>query len=150
MEALAELPSGVVAALDLVERFDDCLVHGFARLGDAQRRSWAVPSWRGDLTREIDCVEEVARLRGYDTIPIVVPKAGVGETAAIGAEERITRAARVALAARGLGRRIVAGVVRLGFAESRGVQPETFLNRLRIHQCIRYGSVRIQRCIELL
>src|SRR2546421_1815951 len=69
--------------------------------GDAQRRLWVVPSWRGDLTREIDCVEEVARLRGYDTIPIVVPKAGVGETAAISPEYRLTRAARSALAARG-------------------------------------------------
>jgi phenylalanyl-tRNA synthetase beta chain len=69
--------------------------------GDAKRRLWAVPSWRGDLTREIDAVEEVARLRGYDTIPVVVPKAGVGETAAIAPEQRITRAARAALAARG-------------------------------------------------
>lgn len=69
--------------------------------GDAQRRLWVVPSWRGDLTREIDCVEEVARLRGYDTIPIVVPKAGVGETAAISPEQRVTRAARAVLAARG-------------------------------------------------
>ena len=69
--------------------------------GDAQRRLWEVPSWRGDLTREIDAVEEVARLRGYDTIPVVVPKAGVGETAPISAEQRITRAARAALAARG-------------------------------------------------
>lgn len=69
--------------------------------GDAQRQLWAVPSWRGDLTREIDCVEEVARLRGYDTIPIVVPKAGVGETAAISPEQRIVRAARAAMAARG-------------------------------------------------
>src|SRR5207248_7284557 len=69
--------------------------------GDAQRRLWAVPSWRRDLTREIDCVEEVARLRGYDTIPIMVPKAGVGETAPISAEQRITRAVRAALAARG-------------------------------------------------
>ena len=69
--------------------------------GEAARRQWTVPSWRRDLTREIDCVEEVARLRGYDTIPVVVPKAGVGETAAISAEMRVTRAAREALAARG-------------------------------------------------
>jgi hypothetical protein len=39
MEALAKLPPGVDEALDLVERFDDCLVHGFARLGDEQRGS---------------------------------------------------------------------------------------------------------------
>src|SRR5712664_3416766 len=38
--------------------------------GSAERRLWSVPSWRRDLTREIDCAEEVARLRGYDTIPI--------------------------------------------------------------------------------
>ncbi|HJR64741.1 MAG TPA: phenylalanine--tRNA ligase subunit beta [Gemmatimonadaceae bacterium] len=27
------------------------------------------PSWRWDITREIDLIEEVARLRGYDTFP---------------------------------------------------------------------------------
>ena len=39
MEALKNLPPGVDEALELVGRFDDCLVHGFARLGDAHRRS---------------------------------------------------------------------------------------------------------------
>jgi phenylalanyl-tRNA synthetase beta chain len=69
--------------------------------GDEERRLWAVPSWRGDLTREIDCAEEVARLRGYDTIPITIHPAGVGETAAIRAPERATAAGRAALAAHG-------------------------------------------------
>src|SRR5205823_1452362 len=45
--------------------------------------------------------EEKARLRGYDEIPVVVPKAGVGETAAIRPERRVTVAAREAIAARG-------------------------------------------------
>jgi phenylalanyl-tRNA synthetase beta chain len=31
------------------------------------------PGWRPDLTREIDLVEEVARVRGYDRIPTIVP-----------------------------------------------------------------------------
>ncbi|MCG0278668.1 MAG: phenylalanine--tRNA ligase subunit beta [Thermanaeromonas sp.] len=35
-----------------------------------------VPSHRGDLTQEIDLVEEVARLHGYDHIPVSIP-AGV-------------------------------------------------------------------------
>lgn len=29
----------------------------------------AVPSWRGDLTREIDLIEEVARITGIDAVP---------------------------------------------------------------------------------
>jgi phenylalanyl-tRNA synthetase beta chain len=69
--------------------------------GNPSRRLWLVPSFRRDLTREIDCVEEVARLRGFDTIPVEVPKAGVGETAAILPQRRVTSAARAALAARG-------------------------------------------------
>ncbi len=32
------------------------------------------PSYRGDLTREIDLIEEVARLHGYDNIPVALPK----------------------------------------------------------------------------
>lgn len=69
--------------------------------GNPERRLWGVPSWRRDLTREIDCVEEIARLRGYDTIPIEIPKAGVGETAAIAPQLRVKRAARAALSADG-------------------------------------------------
>jgi phenylalanyl-tRNA synthetase beta chain len=60
---------------------------------------WSVPSWRRDLTREIDCIEEIARLRGYDTIPVKLHPAGVGETAAIAPERRVTARARDALSA---------------------------------------------------
>jgi phenylalanyl-tRNA synthetase beta chain len=36
-----------------------------------------IPSWRQDLEREIDLIEEVARLNGYDRIPVTMP---VGRT----------------------------------------------------------------------
>ncbi|WP_432521564.1 phenylalanine--tRNA ligase subunit beta [Kineococcus sp. SYSU DK006] len=36
------------------------------------------PSWRPDLRQGVDLVEEVARLRGYDTIPSVLPAAPAG------------------------------------------------------------------------
>ncbi|TMA45507.1 MAG: phenylalanine--tRNA ligase subunit beta [Deltaproteobacteria bacterium] len=62
---------------------------------------WSVPSWRRDLTREIDCIEEIARLRGYDTIPVKPHPAGVGETAAVAPESRVTAHARAALSAHG-------------------------------------------------
>ena len=35
--------------------------------------SFIPPSWRRDLTREIDLIEEVARIYGYDEIPADVP-----------------------------------------------------------------------------
>ena len=31
--------------------------------------TWIAPSWRRDLTREIDLIEEVARIHGYEQIP---------------------------------------------------------------------------------
>ncbi|MCA9128547.1 MAG: phenylalanine--tRNA ligase subunit beta [Planctomycetales bacterium] len=36
---------------------------------DSERVTVLPPSWRGDLTREIDLIEEVARIHGYDKIP---------------------------------------------------------------------------------
>jgi len=37
---------------------------------------FAVPSWRLDLVREVDLIDEIARIAGFDTIPAVLPGAG--------------------------------------------------------------------------
>jgi phenylalanyl-tRNA synthetase beta chain len=37
------------------------------------------PSWRPDVTREVDLIEEVARVRGYEEIPTAMPRAHVSE-----------------------------------------------------------------------
>jgi phenylalanyl-tRNA synthetase beta chain len=59
-----------------------------------------VPTWRPDLRTGIDLVEEVARLRGYDRIPSVVPTPppGRGLTAA----QRLRRSVARGLADAGL------------------------------------------------
>ncbi len=36
-----------------------------------------VPSFRGDITREIDLIEEIARVHGYDNIPTTLPKGDI-------------------------------------------------------------------------
>ncbi|HYX93308.1 MAG TPA: phenylalanine--tRNA ligase subunit beta, partial [Myxococcaceae bacterium] len=35
---------------------------------------WTVPSWRVDVEREEDLIEEIARIRGYHTVPSVLPR----------------------------------------------------------------------------
>lgn len=43
---------------------------GCEQAGEAAgQASWQAPSWRHDLTREVDLIEEVARVHGYDKIP---------------------------------------------------------------------------------
>ncbi len=57
----------------------------FARLGfpvrDREGGIWevTVPSHRFDVEREIDLIEEIARLTGYDTIPTTYPESGAPE-----------------------------------------------------------------------
>ena len=50
---------------------------GFEQQGSATATSCRMvpPSWRRDLTREIDLIEEIARIHGYDQIPedVLVP-----------------------------------------------------------------------------
>ncbi len=58
----------------------DSIVFGFERLEfgvnelDSDRIMVTPPTFRVDLTREIDLIEEVARLKGYDIIPVTYPK----------------------------------------------------------------------------
>ncbi|WP_068259488.1 phenylalanine--tRNA ligase subunit beta [Janibacter limosus] len=58
------------------------------------------PTWRPDLTDGPDLVEEVARVRGYDQIPSVVPRASAGR--GLTHEQRARRVVARTLAATGL------------------------------------------------
>lgn len=69
---------------------------------DDAEATWQVrvPTWRPDLTAGVDLVEEVARLRGYDAIPSIVPPAPAGRGLTVG--QRARRAIADTLAAGGL------------------------------------------------
>jgi len=57
------------------------------------------PSWRSDLSRPADLIEEVARIIGYDRIPSVLPVAPAGR--GLTREQRLRRRVTNALAAFG-------------------------------------------------
>ena len=52
-----------------------------------------VPPFRGDLEREVDLIEEIARLAGFDAIPVTLPR-GVVATPRPGPEMRLLASAR--------------------------------------------------------
>ena len=58
------------------------------------------PSWRSDLTRDADLIEEVARIVGYDRIPSMLPVAPAGR--GLTREQRLRRRAANIVTAAGL------------------------------------------------
>jgi phenylalanyl-tRNA synthetase beta chain len=76
---------------------------------DAKQVEVVPPSWRRDLTREIDLVEEVARIHGYDAIPedVNVPMAASHRTH----RDRVLAKVREALVAAGVDEAMTISVV---------------------------------------
>jgi phenylalanyl-tRNA synthetase beta chain len=68
---------------------------GFAR----HEEKFVAPSWRHDMEREEDLIEEVARIAGYDKIPVALPPAR--SAGALLQYDARRRALRRALAAQG-------------------------------------------------
>ena len=76
---------------------------------------WQVPSFRPDVSREIDLIEEVARVRGFDAIPATMPAICASRDA--GPREALARRARNAGVALGLNEAIT-----LSFVSPRDLQ----------------------------
>ncbi|MEJ7639748.1 MAG: phenylalanine--tRNA ligase subunit beta, partial [Singulisphaera sp.] len=87
------------------------------------RQTFRPPSWRADLDREIDLIEEVARIHGYEHIPEdrPVPLAG----SARGARERVEAEVRGALTGCGFDEAFTYSLVSegLGLAIAPGTAP---------------------------
>jgi phenylalanyl-tRNA synthetase beta chain len=83
------------------EAADILLRLGFLRsLSEADRDVWRVPSFRPDISREADLVEEVGRVRGYDSIPATLPHVRSSRDA--GPRQALARRTREAATAMGL------------------------------------------------
>lgn len=57
------------------------------------------PSWRPDLRREVDLIEEVARVHGYDEIPTAVPRVHPSEAGTAGLLKTVDELRDAAVAA---------------------------------------------------
>jgi phenylalanyl-tRNA synthetase beta chain len=68
--------------------------------------SFRIPTWRADLKREADLIEEIARLYGVDKIPSTPPRGAIGVNAFDAVSDQIGEA-----------RRLLAG---LGLSEAQG------------------------------
>jgi phenylalanyl-tRNA synthetase beta chain len=82
--ATVELPSDLCGRILGVEIADEDIEAHLTSLGLELERAgdgWraTIPTYRPDLTRPIDLVEEVARLHGYDVVEPRLPEAPMGE-----------------------------------------------------------------------
>ncbi len=81
------------------------------------------PTWRGDLTREIDLIEEVARIHGYDEIPedVRVPMAPSQRSP----QDRVLNKVRSVLTAAGFNEALTLSVVERDWSEAFSPWTET-------------------------
>src|SRR3954469_16834749 len=99
IEMTASLPSrlaGVDYAADTVARR---LVEVGCEVDGSDLLQVQPPSWRPDLRRDVDLVEEVVRLEGYNQLPVTVPAAPAGR--GLTRRQRLRRTASRAIAAAG-------------------------------------------------
>ncbi|MDM7831974.1 phenylalanine--tRNA ligase subunit beta [Cellulomonas edaphi] len=96
----ADLPSRLVGVPYTVDEVRETLTAIGCEVTGTDPLTVLPPTWRPDLTVGVDLVEEVARLRGYDAIPSILPPAPAGR--GLSDEQRARRAVADRLACFGL------------------------------------------------
>jgi phenylalanyl-tRNA synthetase beta chain len=118
-----ERPAALLGApVAPAEAADVLLRLGFSRSSaEADRDIWQVPSFRPDVSREADLVEEVGRVRGYDAIPATLPHVQSSRDA--GPRQALARRAREAAVAMGLSEAVTHSLVSPGDLDAVGASP---------------------------
>jgi phenylalanyl-tRNA synthetase beta chain len=101
--------------------------------GDSTSVTFRPPSWRSDLEREIDLIEEVARIHGYQHIPEDRPVAV--SSAPRGARERVESAVRQILTGAGFDEAVTFSLV--DDRQAVAVRPGPAVSPLRIEHSSR-------------
>jgi phenylalanyl-tRNA synthetase beta chain len=94
MQALLGVDVPMTEAKATLERL------GFVCESKGSRLDAIVPSHRPDVTRDVDLMDEVVRMRGMDTVPAVLP--AIRATRAVGGREALLRRTRAAASSLGL------------------------------------------------
>jgi phenylalanyl-tRNA synthetase beta chain len=89
--------------------------------------AWEVPSHRSDVSREVDLIEEVARVRGYEAIPAELP--AIRPSRDRGPHESLARRVRGAAVAMGLTEAITYAFVAPRDLEKVGASPPAVVLR---------------------
>ena len=117
---------------------------GLEKLKDTDAQAdFQSPTWRRDLGREIDLIEEVARIHGYDQIPedVSVPMAPSHQRDA----DRVLQAVRHVMCSAGFNEAMTASVV--DEASSNAFHPWTNADPIRSHVPMLRGADRLRRSL---
>jgi phenylalanyl-tRNA synthetase beta chain len=112
---------GLTLASDDVHRLIEPLGFGLAAAGDGF--DVTIPTWRLEVAREIDLIEEVARMWGYRRIERTVPAGARRRTGGLTARQRERRQIRQVLAGAGLDEAWTTTFLAPGDLEKAGLDP---------------------------
>lgn len=114
---------------------------GLETAGDGEELEVTVPTFRPDLEREVDLVEEVVRVWGMDRVPLTLP-CGSERVGALTEQQRLRRRVGAALRAAGLNETITYSfvdpedVARLGWTFGPDERPVELVNPMSAEQSV--------------